>query len=180
MFRRGIVDRLCDQQSCLAAWRSVEALLRMLPSLPRQPGSEQRPGRWTTEAQDVAAGGGLEACRQFSPAQHNGLLLAVAGLHVSQHLLRAVVADSAAAASPEAARAAFDLLSTVCRAVHNVAPALRPDGSVGAGAQSGLLIRNDSADLLRLLDAAAAAALRTSRQVLLTTTDAEQRAAAER
>ena len=83
------------------------------------------------------------------------LLLAVAGLHVSQHLLRAVVADSAAAASPEAARAAFDLLSTVCRAVHNVAPALRPDGSVGAGAQSGLLIRNDSADLLRLLDAAA-------------------------
>lgn len=88
----------------------------------------------------------------------------------------------AEASHPDAAQAAFELLSTVCRAVHSVAPALRFGGSLGGGDQSGLLVRKDIADLMRLLDKAAALVLRTSRELLASLPEAngEQRTAAKR
>ena len=64
--RRG-EQRLCDLQSCLGAWRATEALLRMLPALPHQPGKLLRSGHWHTAAQVTAAAGGLEALRESLP-----------------------------------------------------------------------------------------------------------------
>lgn len=95
-------------------------------------------------------------------------------------LLQAAV--PAEVSHPDTAQAAFELLSTVCRAVHSVAPALRPGGSLGGGDQSGLLVRKDIADLMRLLDKAATLVLRTSRELLasLPEADGEQRTAAKR
>lgn len=180
LIRRGIEERICDLQICLASWRAAEALLHMLPALPAQPATQLRSGRWRTAAEDVAAVGGLHALRNGGEVQeHDGPMLALAALHVAQRLLGAAV-PVRAAREPEAAQAAFELLSTICRAVHHVSPALRPGGSVGAGTESCLLVRNDITDWMRLLDGAAALVLRTSRELLPTLSSDEQRTAAER
>ena len=160
-------------------WRAVEALLRLLPSLPHQP--HQLPGgRWGTAAEAVGAEGGLQrSAASGALVHHNAAVLALGALHVGQLLLRTPLPE-AEAADAGAAQAAFELLSTACRAVHFVTPGLQPGASLGNGTHSCFLQRNDLVDLLRLLDAAAGLALRTGAAVLPTLADARQRAAAER
>lgn len=162
------------------SWRAAEGLLRLLPSLPHQP-YRLRDGQWRTAAEAVGAEGGLQRIAEArgAMAQHTSLMLAVATLHVGQLLLRTPQPDGGAAEAGTA-QAAFELLSTACRAAHRVSPGLQAGGSVGSGAQSCLLQRRDAVDLLRLLDAAAALALRAGAAVLPTLADAQQHAAAQR
>lgn len=170
-----------DLQSGLATWRAAEALLRLLSALPAQPAIRRRSGQWCTVVEVVAGQGGLAAMRASDGLRElDGPVLALGALHIAKNMLLEGPLPVEALASREAAQAAFGLLSSACRAVHAAAPGLAPGGDVGTGEKSLLLVRNDIADLQRLLVGAAGLALATGTGVLHALTDAAERAAAER
>lgn len=175
-------ERTRDAASCIAAWRAAEALLRLLPSLPRQP-VPWRDG-WCTAAAVAAERGGVDAYFTDDLAGSSidvVPLMAPSAVHAAARLLHITPPASQTTPPAAVAQAALEALSTACRLVHRLAPALQlGSSSTGGIAESGLLTAADSPLLMRALDAAAFAALRACRAWVASLPTEEEQAAVDR
>ena len=151
-----------DAQSCTAAWRAAEALVRLHPLLPWQP-EDCSSGRWRTAGEAAAAIGGVEAA--FGSPTLAGQCIALMLAFGDNKVVPRLLALPPGVATPETAAAAFRVLCTVSRAAHTALRGMQPPGGGGGGsggaAQRRFTIRVEVTDMLRQLDAAARLALST-------------------
>ena len=128
---------LCSSDTYAAACRAGEALLRLAPLLPCQPGQEPAPGSsggWRSLGAVGAAAGGAHAfLRAGLPCDHQGAA-GVLGLTMTlPKLVATLLSLPGAEISPETALAIFQAHVTACRHTHAMAPHLHPCSTEAAG-----------------------------------------------